>query len=50
MNRHIRDGIYCLINKNLEEMRVKFNSALSEAAVSKLEEKRLEVADSIIKK
>jgi hypothetical protein len=43
---HIKEGIKNLSEKKLEKMKQSFNNALSEKAVQKLEEKKIDIAKS----
>lgn len=46
MKEHIQNAISDLIENNLENMRTNFNNALMSKAVEKLEEKKVEIAQS----
>jgi hypothetical protein len=43
---HIKEAINNIKEKKLEQMKENFNSALTEKAVQKLEEKKIEIAKS----
>jgi hypothetical protein len=43
---HIKEAITNIREKKLEQMKENFNSALTEKAVQKLEEKKIEIAKS----
>lgn len=43
---HIKEAIQNILDKNLDEMKSNFNSAITEKAIEKLEEKKIEIAST----
>lgn len=46
MNELIKEALDNILEKKLDEMRENFSAALTEKAVEKLEEKKIEIAQS----